>query len=57
MTSAIHNDELIEQGWAALPTSYRIPDTPPTLAEAQAYCKALAESQTQNCETGAPPAP
>jgi squalene synthase HpnC len=42
------NDELIAQGWAALPPSYRIPDTTPTLAEAQAYCKALAESHYEN---------
>jgi squalene synthase HpnC len=45
---ALSNDELIEQGWAALPPSYRIPDTAPTLAEAQAYCKALAESHYEN---------
>jgi squalene synthase HpnC len=51
MTAAIQstdNDALIEQGWAALPPSYRIPDTVPTLAEAQAYCKALAESHYEN---------
>jgi squalene synthase HpnC len=48
MTSAIHNDELIEKGWAALPSSYRIPETTPTLPEAQAYCKALAESHYEN---------
>jgi squalene synthase HpnC len=45
---ALSNDELIEQGWAALPPSYRIPDTAPTLAEAQAYCKTLAESHYEN---------
>jgi squalene synthase HpnC len=51
MSTATHiteNDTLIEQGWAALPPSYRIPDTAPTLAEAQAYCKALAESHYEN---------
>ena len=42
------NNELIEQGWAALPPSYRIPETAPTLAEAQAYCRALAESHYEN---------
>ncbi|WP_082661601.1 squalene synthase HpnC [Terracidiphilus gabretensis] len=46
--SALSNDELIEQGWAALPPSYRIPDTAPTLPEAQAYCKELAESHYEN---------
>ena len=39
---------LIEQGWAALPPSYRIPESAPTLAEAQAYCRALAESHYEN---------
>ena len=42
------SNELIEQGWAALPPSYRIPETAPTLAEAQAYCRALAESHYEN---------
>lgn len=42
------NNALIEQGWAALPPSYRIPDAAPTLAEAQAYCKVLAESHYEN---------
>ena len=42
------NESLIEQGWAALPASYRIPAVAPALAEAQAYCKALAESHYEN---------
>ena len=42
------NDELIERGWAALPDAYRIPDEPPTLAEARAYCKHLAETHYEN---------
>jgi squalene synthase HpnC len=41
-------DELIARGWAALPASYRIPDVAPTLAEARAYCKQLAESHYEN---------
>jgi len=41
-------EALIAQGWASLPASYRIPDVAPTLAEAQAYCKALAESHYEN---------
>ena len=50
MTTATEttNQALIEQGWAALPASYRIPDVTPTLAEAQAYCRALAESHYEN---------
>ena len=45
---ATDNSALIEQAWAALPASYRIPVVAPTLAEAQAYCKALAESHYEN---------
>jgi len=41
-------DELIERGWAALPASYRIPETVPTLGEALAYCRRLAESHYEN---------
>jgi squalene synthase HpnC len=41
-------DELLARGWAALPASYRIPDVAPTLDEARAYCKALAESHYEN---------
>lgn len=40
--------ELIEKGWAALPPEYRIPDTPPTLEEARAWCRRLAESHYEN---------
>ena len=39
---------LIARGWAALPESYRIPEVAPTLDEAQAYCKQLAESHYEN---------
>ncbi len=42
------NQELIEKGWAALPAEYRIPETAPTLDEARAYCKRLAESHYEN---------
>src|ERR1700683_1947876 len=40
--------ELLEQGWAALPAEYRIPDQPPTLAEARAYCHRLATTHYEN---------
>jgi squalene synthase HpnC len=39
---------LAEQGWASLPSSYRIPDRTPTLGEAQHYCRQLAESHYEN---------
>ena len=39
---------LAEQGWAALPASYRMPERTPTLAEAQQYCRELAESHYEN---------
>src|SRR5271170_2846255 len=41
-------DELLERGWAALPPEYRIPDVLPSLEEARAYCKRLAESHYEN---------
>ena len=40
--------ELLARGWAALPASYRIPDVAPTLAEAKAYCRHLAETHYEN---------
>ncbi len=40
--------ELIERGWAALPPEYRIPDSTPTLEEARAWCRRLAESHYEN---------
>jgi squalene synthase HpnC len=43
---------LIERGWAALPASYRIPEVAPTLAEARAWCKQLAESHYENFHVG-----
>ena len=41
-------DELLSRGWAALPESYRMPATAPTLEEAQAWCKNLAETHYEN---------
>ncbi len=41
-------DTLLARGWSALPASYRIPDTPPTLADARAWCKHLAETHYEN---------
>jgi squalene synthase HpnC len=42
------NDVLIERGWAALPASYRMPEVAPSLNEANAYCRRLAESHYEN---------
>jgi len=41
-------DDLLARGWAALPASYRIPEVAPTLDEARAWCKRLAESHYEN---------
>jgi squalene synthase HpnC len=51
MTTAIlhpDNDALLRRGWAALPASYRMPDVAPTLDEARAWCRQLAESHYEN---------
>jgi squalene synthase HpnC len=44
----LEQDALIEKGWAALPPSYRIPETAPTLEQARDYCTKLAESHYEN---------
>ena len=46
--AARSRDALIEQGWAALPASYRIPDVAPTLEQALVYCRQLAETHYEN---------
>jgi squalene synthase HpnC len=40
--------DLLSAGWAALPSEYRIPDTAPSLADANAYCQRLARSHYEN---------
>ena len=45
---ALRDEESLARGWAALPESYRIPDVSPTLDEARAWCKRLAESHYEN---------
>ncbi len=42
------NRELLKRGWAALPASYRIPESAPTLDEARAWCRQLAETHYEN---------
>jgi len=41
-------NELREKGWAALPASYRIPAVAPSLGEARAWCRHLAETHYEN---------
>lgn len=41
-------DALLNAGWSKLPPSYRMPEHAPSLAEAQAYCRRLAESHYEN---------
>jgi squalene synthase HpnC len=51
MTTAMMDSDkstLVERGWAALPASYRMPDSAPSLKEARAWCKRLAESHYEN---------
>jgi squalene synthase HpnC len=45
---ALTEQELLARGWAALPASYRIPEAAPTLDEARAWCRRLAESHYEN---------
>ena len=48
MQTAAQHEALIARGWAALPAAYRIPEFAPTLEEARAWCKNLAESHYEN---------
>ena len=48
MTAEVTQHERIERGWSALPADYRIPDRAPTLDEARAWCRRLAESHYEN---------
>jgi len=41
-------DPVAEQGWSALPASYRIPPQAPPLDQARAWCKRLAQSHYEN---------
>jgi squalene synthase HpnC len=47
-TQALDYEALVARGWAALPPSYRMPERPPSLAEALAWCKHLAETHYEN---------
>ncbi|MGC2639880.1 MAG: squalene synthase HpnC [Acidobacteriaceae bacterium] len=48
MTVDAAQHERIARGWAALPAEYRIPDKPPALDEARAWCRRLAETHYEN---------
>jgi squalene synthase HpnC len=48
MPTAAQTDELIARGWAALPPAYRIPEVAPSLDEALAWCRHLAETHYEN---------
>ncbi len=41
-------DDLLSEGWARLPATYRIPAKAPDIAEAQAYCARLARGHYEN---------
>jgi squalene synthase HpnC len=41
-------DTLLDAAWSKLPASYRPPEQAPSVAEAQAYCRELAESHYEN---------
>ena len=47
MRSSLVNSDAAS-GWAALPAEYAIPDNPPSLEEARAYCERLAKSHYEN---------
>jgi squalene synthase HpnC len=44
----IAKDALLARGWASLPQSYRPPDVAPSLDEARAWCRQLAETHYEN---------
>jgi squalene synthase HpnC len=48
MTVDLAQQDLIEKGWSALPPEYRIPAEPPSLNEALAWCRRLAETHYEN---------
>ena len=47
-SEALLQELLLARGWAALPVSYRIPAVAPSLDEARAWCRRLAESHYEN---------
>ncbi len=47
-SSDAERNSFLEQGWAALPASYRLPAVAPTREEALAWCRHLAETHYEN---------
>lgn len=47
-TDAAEREALLRAGWAALPESYRMPERVPTVDEARAWCRRLAETHYEN---------
>lgn len=47
-SAVLSPDELLARGWAALPASYHMPAKAPTLEEARAWCRQLADSHYEN---------
>jgi squalene synthase HpnC len=43
-----NNDASLSRGWDSLPAEYSMPPQPPTLDEARAWCRRLAESHYEN---------
>lgn len=41
-------EQVLQVGWSKLPPSYQMPEHAPSLVEAQAYCRELAESHYEN---------
>ena len=41
-------ESLVARGWSALPANYRVPEVAPSLEEARAWCRQLAESHYEN---------
>ena len=48
MPAETSQHDLIEKGWVALPPEYRLPERAPTLDEARAWCRRLAETHYEN---------
>ena len=43
-----HSEASLDEGWKKLPARYRMPEQTPSLAEAQDFCRELAESHYEN---------
>ncbi len=48
LSPASQHETVLEHAWASLPADYRMPSAAPTLAQAQHWCRRLAESHYEN---------